>query len=326
LKCGFQNRVCASKSPTFFSRQPLYAIFSEQPIDTKDIKTYKMKKLLPIILSLFTICLNAQTIVDTNKVWNVVTCFNFGGCGTSVFSFGADTTIGIYQYKKLILNLDSGGFSFNTPIAAREDTSTKQVFFYNNGEYLAYDFSLNEGDTFTTNMDGCSIQMTVDSVDSVILFNGELRKRMFLSNFSQETWIEGVGSLNGLTYVGVYFCLVDIYPTLNCFKENDTLKYQNSNFSNCFYNTVDISELSSKNNVKVYPNPFTESTIITFDNSFFEKNTLKIFNTNGQLVKELRNITGNILTIERDKMCRGIYYFQLMNDRRQIGNGKLVIE
>jgi hypothetical protein len=285
-----------------------------------------MKKLLLITLSIITISTNAQTIVDTNKVWNVVTCLNFGGCGTTVFSFGADTTIGIYQYKKLKLNLDSGGFGLYYPIAAREDTITKQVFFYNNGEYLGYDFSLNQGDTFNTNMNGCVIQMTVDSVDSVMLLNGELRKRMFFSNFSQEIWIEGVGSSYGLTYVGADFCSIDIYPTLNCFKENDILKYQNSNYSNCFYNTVDISELSFKNNVKVHPNPFTEYTIITFDNSFFEKNTLKIFNTSGQLVKEYRNITGNILTIERDKMCRGIYYFQLMNDKRQIGNGKLVIE
>ncbi len=122
MKCGFQKKVCASKSPTFFSRKPLYAIFSEQPIDTKDIKTYIMKKLLLITLSIITISTNAQTIVDTNKVWNVVTCLNFGSCGTTVFSFGADTTIGIYQYKKLILNLDSGGFGLYYPIAAREDT------------------------------------------------------------------------------------------------------------------------------------------------------------------------------------------------------------
>jgi hypothetical protein len=29
LKCGFQNKVCASKSPTFFSRKPLAAIHKE---------------------------------------------------------------------------------------------------------------------------------------------------------------------------------------------------------------------------------------------------------------------------------------------------------
>lgn len=286
-----------------------------------------MKKLLLSILTLITISANGQTMVDTNNVWNVVTCLNFGGCGTTVFRFGADTTIGIHQYKMLKVNLDSGGVGFVFPIAAREDTATKQVFFYYfNNEYLTYDFSLNQGDTFTTYINGCGFQMTVDSVDTVTLLNGESRKRMFLSNFWQETWIEGVGSSNGLTNVGVYFCSADIYPELNCFKENDTLKYQNTNYSNCFYNTVGISELSSGNNFKVKPNPFSVFTILAFENPLRKTNTIKIFNFNGQIVKQYQNIQGHELKIERDEMKSGIYFFQLMNDRQLITNGKLVIE
>lgn len=169
----------------------------------------------------------AQTLVDTNQVWNVVECINFGACGTVAFHFDGDTTIGIYQYKILTLNTIDGGGGFIYPLAAREDTANKQVFFYyGNSEYLVYDFSLNSGDNFTTEINGCGFQMTVDSVDTVTLLNGESRKRMYLSNFNfQETWIEGVGSLYGLTYVGINFCGADIYPELICFTENDTLKF-----------------------------------------------------------------------------------------------------
>lgn len=286
-----------------------------------------MKKLLLLIITLTSIGTKAQMLVDTNKVWNVVECSNFGGCGTAVFHFDGDTTIGINQYKLLTLNFDSGGGFFNYPFAAREDTSNKQVFFYyGNSEYLAYDFSLNQGDTFTTNINGCGFQMTVDSVDTVTLLNGESRKRMFLSNISQEIWIEGVGSLYGLTNVGVYSCSFDLNPELICFKENDTLKYLSPNYTNCFFNTLGISELSSQNNFKIKPNPFSEFTTLTFESPLHERNTLIILNTHGQTVMEYQNIQGNEIKIEKDKMNSGIYFFQLLYDRRIIANGKLVLQ
>ena len=192
-----------------------------------------MKKLLLILLTLITIKANAQSLVDTNKVWNVVSCLNFGPCGTTVFSFGADTTIGTFQYKKLIVNRDSAGFAYSYPIAAREDTITKRIYFYENGEYLAYDFSLNQGDTFTTSLNGCNLQMT--------------------------------------------------------------------------------------------PNPFTESTILSFENPLHEINILKIFNMQGQIVREYSNVKGNEIQIDREKMNDGIYFFLIMNEKRIVANGSLII-
>lgn len=284
-----------------------------------------MKKHLLVLLTIITLGANAQTLVDTNKVWNVVACLNFGPCGTTVFSFAGDTAIGTLQYKKLIVNRDSAGFGYSYPVAAREDAITKQIFFYENGEYLAYDFSLNPGDTFTTNLNGCSVQMSVDSVDTIGLLNGELRKRIFLSNNGQEIWIEGVGSLFGLTFMGASPCVIDVYPALNCFKENDTLKYQNSNFTDCFYNTVGIQEMSDENNFTVMPNPFSESTSIIFENPFHEMNALKIFNIQGQMIREYSNIKGSKIKIDREKINSGIYFFQIMNERRIVAQGNLII-
>jgi hypothetical protein len=36
LKCGFQKKVCTSKSPTFFSRKPLAATYDEQKMKSKN--------------------------------------------------------------------------------------------------------------------------------------------------------------------------------------------------------------------------------------------------------------------------------------------------
>src|SRR5689334_3129079 len=121
-----------------------------------------MKKYFFHLLILIPVCANAQSLVDTNKVWNVATCLNFGECGTTVFSFHGDTIIGAYQYKKLVMNSDSGGFGGIFPNSAREDTAARQVFFrYLNQECMAYDFSLNAGDTFSGSLNGCAYQLYV---------------------------------------------------------------------------------------------------------------------------------------------------------------------
>ena len=154
-----------------------------------------MKKYILSVFILSTIYTNAQTLVDTNKVWNVVTCLNFGPCGTTSFHFGLDTIIVNQTYKKIVVNNYSIPIGFNPiPIAAREDLNTKQIYFHNgNIEYLGYDFSLAKGETFITNFGGCSHQMIVDSVDMITLLNGESRKRILF--FGGVTWIEGIGSL-----------------------------------------------------------------------------------------------------------------------------------
>lgn len=282
-----------------------------------------MKKLLTLIFSFCSIFATAQTIVDSHKVWNVISSLNFGDTGTAAFYFDGDTTIGAYQYKKLQFDLDTGAFFPPYPFAVREDTTAKQVFFrFANNESLAYDFSLSQGDTFFTNLYGMNIQMVVGIVDSVSLLNGEKRKRLHLSG---DTWIEGIGSIYGLPYVGVYFYTVDIYPSLNCFSEFDTLKYESGLYP-CYFGIVDVHKISSFNNFEISPNPFSDFAFITFENPMRENYNIKIFSPDGRVVFQSKNISTNNLKIVTANFKSGIYFIQLMNEKRVIANRKLIVE
>ncbi len=47
----------------------------------------------------------SQTFVDTTKLWNVLQCYSgpFGSdCETYSYRLSGDTTLGVYQYKKLL--------------------------------------------------------------------------------------------------------------------------------------------------------------------------------------------------------------------------------
>jgi len=78
--------------------------------------------------------------------------------------------------------------------------------------------------------------------------------------------------------------------------------------------------------VQFYPNPFTTSTTIEFDNENNAKHTLSIYDETGQLVRKMDNITSGRVKIERQNLKSGLYFFQLMNNRHSVGSGKIMIE
>ncbi|MFH1321893.1 MAG: T9SS type A sorting domain-containing protein [Bacteroidota bacterium] len=79
-------------------------------------------------------------------------------------------------------------------------------------------------------------------------------------------------------------------------------------------------------NVVPYPNPFYHSTTITFRNSKKEKHTLTLYNSLGQLVRQIDNISNGQIIIKRDNLSNGLYFFQLQNVRQVVATGKLMIE
>ena len=264
----------------------------------------------------------SQILIDTNKVWSVVECINFGGCGSTFYKFKGDTILGVYHYKKLC-GADSSMTNWSYEYAMREDSS-KKVFLYSNiiNDMLFYDFSLNVGDTFSTNLNGCSFQMVVDSVDSVMLLSGEIRKRLFLSH---DTWIEGIGSIAGLTYVGLYFCYFDIYPELICFIENDTLKYHNSYYPTCYYSSLSINEIrNGQNTMLIFPNPFQDNLNINSKESI---KGIEIYTYDGKRIYSesfFNPINLYNYNLSTSSLKQGIYLIKIVNIKNNITYEKII--
>ncbi len=76
--------------------------------------------------------------------------------------------------------------------------------------------------------------------------------------------------------------------------------------------------------LKIYPNPFTlKSTFET--NATFTSATLKVFNMQGQLVKETKNLSCNKIFFDQGSIQAGMYYLQLLETDKTIASGKIVI-
>ena len=262
-----------------------------------------------------------------NSSWNIVSA-NFGGSQNLVIGPGVNVVVGSYTYKKFT---DPSIYSSDNYI--REDVSTKKVYRNVGGiDQLLYDFSLNVSDNIILS-DGKNY--TVQSITNVNVVGGT--RRMFslihyIGTFAgnSETWIEGVGSNRHPLKPQYEMIFSDPYIYLSCSAQNGINIYNHGiangqpTPTNCsmLLSLDEISNLSKEINFS--PNPFkTELLISTKFN--FENSTLKIFNSIGQLVKEMNNLNGENIIIKRENLNSGIYFAQLIQNGKLISNHKIII-
>jgi len=89
--------------------------------------------------------------------------------------------------------------------------------------------------------------------------------------------------------------------------------------------TTGINEMEvHTKNINVYPNPFSSSTILKANENLKDA-TLTIYNSLGQLVKQIKNISGQTITLHRDNLPSGLYFIRLTQDNKVIKADKLII-
>jgi hypothetical protein len=85
-----------------------------------------------------------------------------------------------------------------------------------------------------------------------------------------------------------------------------------------------IIENSSRNIFSIFPNPFISSTTIkTIRN--IKNATLTIYNLYGQTLKQVKNISGQTVSLYRDNLPSGLYFIRLTEDSKIIAIEKLII-
>jgi hypothetical protein len=85
-----------------------------------------------------------------------------------------------------------------------------------------------------------------------------------------------------------------------------------------------IQEIANRTKLLIMPNPFTTTTILHADKDFTDA-TLTVYNSLGQQVKQVRNVSGQTITLQRGNLSGGIYFIQLTQDNRIITTDKLLV-
>jgi hypothetical protein len=182
---------------------------------------------------------------------------------------------------------------------------------------MLYDFNLNLGDTVPLTFDGAYFE-TVSKIDSALVGTKYHKKFVLQGNFP-DTLIEGIGSV----YYGLYG-LRGIFPdggnSFICFANNIATYPANSN---CSTLTTSIPEITIPT-ITLFPNPFSTQTVLRTDN-LFSNATLTVYNSFGQEVRQIKNISGQAVTLFRENLPSGLYFIRLVQNNKVVATDKLVI-
>ncbi|MBW6481901.1 MAG: T9SS type A sorting domain-containing protein [Vicingaceae bacterium] len=304
---------------------------------TKPLHSLSFKPLLLLVFLITTLTLTAQIyhpMLKPNKFWDVMAFNGSEMCGVSsgqqCFLQG-DTVISGNQYQIIkshpIISLVNPGpycppFAVDTSYSVitgfiREDSIAKKVFVYdisNNVDDLLYDFNLVVGDTLNSNYAGQGLLIIIDSIDTFVLLNNQVRKRFYYTDFFgfASYYVEElglprfhyplVGGLSGGNFV-------------TCVKENNIQLY-NSQWAYSCPSLVGIEENNLQNAVKISPNP-TRDNIVVAQLTNFVGGTIKIINLMGQVIFS-QSIQNQQMSFNLSAYSKGIYLVKISSDKQQI--------
>jgi hypothetical protein len=109
-------------------------------------------------------------------------------------------------------------------------------------------------------------------------------------------------------------------------QDNEGFNYEDISGNFTISAATAVGKQSSKTAVKIYPNPFIFSTTISFNNPEQETHTLFIYDTKGRMAKKSTSITNGKISITREGLNSGLYYFQLHNNKKLKYSGKLIVK
>lgn len=291
-----------------------------------------MKTKTTIILLLISFGIKSQNyihLLEANKKWNVLQ-YDQSTCNCSMYSthslyIGNDTIVDSIAYKIIIDTLYSMGENHLTVYSVfnfgliREDSVLQKVFFKqisyyeNTPEYLIYDFTLDTNSIFTF---GIYDILHVVSVDSIFINNKYSKRIKFNSNFQNTlTWIEGLGSLQGLIYSEPN--ILNLNRTLLCYWKNDSLLYS---LGDTIYNCLYVDFISTVPEVKklpqyhIYPNPVENHLNIESTNERLE---IRIYNINNKVLF-MNNFKTNKASINISSFENGFYILEINNQRFKV--------
>jgi hypothetical protein len=129
----------------------------------------------------------------------------------------------------------------------------------------------------------------------------------------------------------LYYYLVAVQKPELCSPTGTSKKADSGPYSQSMSNLEDNRFLTGINNkysksgtVIIYPNPFSDQTIVRFHNPENKEFRITIRDLSGKIMKQFESVTGNEFTIMRENLASGYYIIEIAGD--EILREKIIIE
>ncbi|HMQ47919.1 MAG TPA: T9SS type A sorting domain-containing protein [Saprospiraceae bacterium] len=183
-------------------------------------------------------------------------------------------------------------------------------------EILLYDFSLQVGDELTLPYfdDPSTFFLKVANVYTVQQQGISRKVIQFVPQMGiEESWVEGVGSIRGPIYRGVFFA--DFLPELHCFKEDNVLRYRNIMDAACdFEYNCDVVSATDPLPIGEIAQAFPNVTQGEFTLNILHQGhyRLLVFDANGRLLKQFDQLQPGQHILSLAELPSGIYGLNLI--------------
>jgi len=219
------------------------------------------------------------------------------------------TTINQDYFTNILLRIDSNKVYVINPY----DPSTSDSL-----ERLLYDYDIQVGDTFSSEISQISYTLVCFKIDSALTNSGYRKQWNFfddctyLSNPDTLKWIEGITSNAGLFYDKKYFYCSQSYvyysANTQCFNYSNVFVLGGGS-SSCEDLLSSVNDVTKSSKISIFPNPST--TGITVMHNYESKviNT-KLYSITGSLLRSNAHL-GDQFIIQRDYLPAGVYLLEV---------------
>jgi hypothetical protein len=278
--------------------------------------------------------LSQENFPDSNAIWNVnIIGSNEIPTGEVLYGLKGDTIINDTLYRKLYLLKDTtletkslnyylGGFRLEN----------QMIFFkpkyWNFSDILLYDFSVSIGDTVWHNaylklFDNIEYTHEFEKskkynvIQDITNESGKTKYILLDINPQRDEWYLGFGSIIGLFGSIIDYPLIGDTYNLACFKQNDTVKYNNNLKCNkcfCRGSTGIDGKEKDLDWLVLSPNSIQNSLSIKI-NKPYSQISVKIIDEKGSLLYS-NELLENYININNN--LKGTYFIKLTIDNEEI--------
>jgi hypothetical protein len=265
-------------------------------------------------------------LLDNQNEWHFTSCYE--GCITDIYYTNGDTLVNGKLHKIL-----DGYHYISRTFLLHENIQEKKVSLTRISpnridEYLLYDFSLDEGETFEmknpiTPFPEEAGLFVLDSIRNVEIWSGTSRKHFYFSphetnqiSTQNAIWVEGVGSLSLINAPGGYPDINNV-GLLNCFFKNAELFYSNltPEVINCIPTILSLSENNNQEVIIYYPE---NNKSVCFIRNIENVKDVDLFDLNGRKLASFRNQYQNEIQLDLNLFSNGIYILKFINGKEEV--------
>ena len=307
-----------------------------------NMKTTRLYTLLALLLMAGGATMQAQewmSLLKDNSEWNILwqsTGVPTPELITESLVISGDTLIDGELYKKVLRKLSSetqywhGSMEYDLYGIIKEEESGK-VFYKpkeQEVEYLLYDFGMNVNDTavmYWCQNPNCEVHVRIDSIATQHIAGSE-RKVFYVSSKDMysdwiwlNTWVEGIGAMEGLLYSCHVVSAGGItLHELLCYHEDGELVWQNPNYNTCLIDPESIQDNTEESGLQVYPNPARDRVVT----EGIEVAEVQVYNAQGQMVKKVRGTN----EVDVADLAEGVYLLRITDADGRSHAARLVVK